>query len=181
LLPGVLDHLLETTSIAAQRAELRLASSGPGTTSEPYELRLPGGVEGGFPIQSIALEPTAHSLRTARQFAAQLVADHDVRFRETVVLLVSELVSNAVQHGGPHGRDSSLGLMVEENSGGVRVEVTDAGNGDPCPGDGAIDRPSGRGLLLVEALASRWGCSRMAVGKTVWFELGAPSGDDADG
>jgi anti-sigma regulatory factor (Ser/Thr protein kinase) len=127
------------------------------------------------------LKPTARSLRTARGFAAQLVADHDVRFRETVVLLVSELVSNAVQHGGPHGPDSSLGLMIEQHSGGVRVEVTDAGSGDPCPGGGAIDRPSGRGLFLVEALASRWGFNRMAVGKTVWFELGATSRGDADG
>jgi anti-sigma regulatory factor (Ser/Thr protein kinase) len=110
-----------------------------------------------------------------------LVANHDVRFRETIVLLVSELVSNAVQHGGPHGPGASVGLMVEDHSGGVRVEVTDAGTGDPCPGDGAIDRPSGRGLLLVEALASRWGCNRMAVGKTVWFELAATSGGDADG
>jgi anti-sigma regulatory factor (Ser/Thr protein kinase) len=123
----------------------------------------------------------AHSSRAARAFAAQLVADHDVRFRETVVLLVSELVSNAVQHGGPHGPDASVGLMVDEHSGGVRVEVTDSGNGVPRPGDGAIDRPSGRGLLLVEALANRWGCDRMAVGKTVWFELAAPSGGDADG
>jgi anti-sigma regulatory factor (Ser/Thr protein kinase) len=135
----------------------------------------------GIPIQSIALQPTAHSLRAARGFADQLVADHDVRFRETVVLLVSELVSNAVQHGGPHGRDARVGLMVDEHEAGVRVEVTDAGGGDPRPGDGAIDRPSGRGLLLVEALASRWGCKRMAVGKTVWFELADTGGGDADG
>jgi anti-sigma regulatory factor (Ser/Thr protein kinase) len=148
--------------------------------SEPGELRPPG-VERGFRIQSIALQPKALSSRAARSFAAQSVAGHEARFRETVVLLVSELVSNAVQHGGPHGPDSSVGLTVEERSGGVRVEVTDAGNGDPIPCDGPIDRPSGRGLLLVEALASRWGCKRMAVGKTVWFELGASSGGEADG
>lgn len=97
------------------------------------------------------------------------------------MLLVSELVSNAVQHGGPHGPTATVGLKVETRPDLVRVEVTDAGNGDLRPGNGAIDLPSGRGLLFVETLASRWGCDRLPVGKTVWFELLTPQGADADG
>jgi anti-sigma regulatory factor (Ser/Thr protein kinase) len=135
----------------------------------------------GRPIQSIALQPTAHSSRSAREFAARLIGDHGARFGETVALLVSELVSNAVEHGGPHGPDATIGLVVDERSGGVRVEVTDSGGGQPVIADGAIDRPSGRGLLLVEALASRWGCDREAVGKTVWFELSTSGGGGTDG
>lgn len=129
----------------------------------------------------VALKPTAHNVKTARVVADGLLDAHDVRVRETVVLLVSELVSNAVQHGGPHGPNSTMCLEVEARPDRIRVEVTDAGTGDPRPGNGAIDRPSGRGLLLVEAMASRWGCDRLPVGKTVWFELLTPAGGDADG
>ena len=132
-------------------------------------------------IQVIALEPTAHSVRSARLFAAGFVDDHDVRVRETVVLLVSELVSNAVQHGGPHGPRATVGLEVETRPHLVRVEVTDAGPGDPSLGNGAVNHPSGRGLLLVEALASRWGCEHLPVGKTVWFEIFTSSNGDAHG
>ena len=129
----------------------------------------------------IALAPTAHGVRSARQFAAGFVDDYDVDVRETVVLLVSELVSNAVQHGGPHDSLATVGLEVETRSDRVRVEVADAGTGAPRPGDGAVEHPSGRGLLLVEALASRWGCEQLPVGKTVWFEISTPSGGHANG
>lgn len=133
------------------------------------------------PIHVIVLTPTAHGVRSARLFAVGLLDDHDVDVRETVVLLVSELVSNAVQHGGPHDSLATVGVQVETRPDLVRVEVTDAGTGDPRPGDGAVDHPSGRGLLLVEALASRWGCEQLPVGKTVWFEISTPSGGHANG
>ena len=135
----------------------------------------------GVPIHTIALEPAAHSLRSARHFAAGLLDKHDIQARETVVLLVSELVSNAVQHGGPHGPTAIVDLEVAAHSDRVRIGVTDAGDGDPRAGNGAVDLPSGRGLLLVEALASRWGCDRLPVGKTVWFELLTPADGDAGG
>ena len=112
---------------------------------------------------------------------AGLLDNDDVHVRETVVLLVSELVSNAVQHGGPHGPDATVGLQIEPRPDRIRVAVTDAGTGDPRLGNGAIDHPSGRGLLLVDAMASRWGCDRLPVGKTVWFELLAPRDGDAGG
>lgn len=132
-------------------------------------------------MHMIALEPTAHSIRSARAFVADLLDHDDVSIREIVVLLVSELVTNAVQHGGPYGPTATVDLQVEARSDLVRVEVTDAGSGDPRPGDGAIDRPAGRGLMLVEALATRWGCDRLPAGKTVWFELLTPAGGDVDG
>lgn len=119
----------------------------------------------------IGLAPTAHSVRLARSFAAGILDSHDVEVRETAVLLVSELVSNAVQHGGPHTPTASVGLEVVVCPGLVRVEVTDAGAGNPLPGKAANDHRSGLGLLLVEAMASRWGCVRLPVGKTVWFEI----------
>jgi anti-sigma regulatory factor (Ser/Thr protein kinase) len=120
-------------------------------------------------------------MRMAREFARRLVDRHDDNFGETVVLLVSELVSNAVEHGGPHGPDATVGVSFDDAPGGVRVEVTDAGSGLPRVGDGAVDRPSGRGLFLVDALASSWGCDRLGVGKKVWFELLSSNGGAADG
>lgn len=128
----------------------------------------------------VALEPTAHGVRTARRFACNALHSHDVNIRDIVVLLVSELVSNAVQHGGPHEPAATVDLEVQASPGLVRVDVTDAGAGDPVVGNGAIDYASGRGLLLVGALASQWGCCRLPVGKTVWFEVLLPSGGEQD-
>jgi anti-sigma regulatory factor (Ser/Thr protein kinase) len=129
----------------------------------------------------ISLEPTARSVRAARRFVSGFLDDYHVDIRDTVVLLVSELVSNAVEHGGPHGPTSTVGVEVDVRPDRVRVEVTDAGASEPVVGNGSVHRPSGRGLLLVEALAGRWGCSRLPVGKTVWFEVVIPSGGDVDG
>ncbi|GAA1427226.1 hypothetical protein GCM10009601_38100 [Streptomyces thermospinosisporus] len=95
------------------------------------------------------------------------------------MLIASELCSNAVRHGHVAGRDFHLPLTTDPDSGTVRVEVTDT-RGDrlprlpvTAPEDGA----GGRGLLLVEALADRWGCSPRAgggPGKTVWAEYARP-------
>jgi anti-sigma regulatory factor (Ser/Thr protein kinase) len=129
----------------------------------------------------ISLEPTARSVGAARRFVSGLLDDYDVDVRDTVVLLVSELVSNAVEHGGPHGPTSTVGVEVDARADRVRVEVTDAGTGEPVVGNGSVHRPSGRGVLLVESIADRWGCNRLPVGKTVWFEVVLPSGGEVDG
>ena len=83
-------------------------------------------------------------------------------------LLVTELVTNAVRHGGP-GVDLWLRRLP---SGGLRLEIVD-GRGGAAP---RVQRPSddaegGRGLVIVQALASRWGAERLAAGKQVWCEL----------
>lgn len=91
--------------------------------------------------------------------------------------LVAELAANAVLHGRVRGRGFRLGvglaLAPEQRSGVLRVEVTDA-RGERAPQDRAARRPdaeSGRGMLLVAALADRWGCEPFPPGgKTVWAE-----------
>jgi serine/threonine-protein kinase RsbW len=90
------------------------------------------------------------------------------------LVCVSELATNAVLHsrsGRPGGRFS---VCVALQPGSVRVAVADEGgpwrperNGDGRNGDGQ----SGRGLLIVRALASRWGRDEGGAGRTVWFEL----------
>ena len=87
-------------------------------------------------------------------------------------LLVSELVGNAVRHG----RDEIV-LRLRPHPPGIGVAVTDHGDDMPTLPDGRPDPtvPSGRGLLIVATLASRWGVEKdeSGVGKTVWFDLHA--------
>jgi len=95
---------------------------------------------------------------------------HDAALPSTVcedaVLLVSELVTNVVIHGGPLAR-----LSVTTDTGGVRVDVSD--DGRKLPSLPAVDplAESGRGLQLLEACATCWGIYEDHPGKTVWFEL----------
>jgi anti-sigma regulatory factor (Ser/Thr protein kinase) len=91
---------------------------------------------------------------------------------ETVTLITAELTANAVRHGHVPGRDFHLRLT--ETGGAFRVEVTDTRSERlPAPGTPSPDGESGRGLLLVAALADDWGVTPrpMAPGKTVWAEF----------
>ncbi len=122
------------------------------------------------------------SVRDARRFVAEGVCGvDDADLRDIVVLLASELVTNAVVHGGPHEPGATVGVAVQVLRHQVRVEVADAGAGRPTLGNPGTDEPAGRGLVLVEALASRWGCDCAAVGKCVWFEVDAPSASSNTG
>ena len=82
-------------------------------------------------------------------------------------LLVTEVVANAVRHVG----DSEMVLRAELIAAGLRVEVADASTALPTAGTPSDSQESGRGLLLLEALARRWGVQPEPGGKCVWFEL----------
>lgn len=76
-----------------------------------------------------------------------------------MVLCVSELATNALLHGVPPGRGFRVHLCLERVDGLIRVEPHDSGDGEVraaagVPGPGA---EGGRGLLLVAAVADRWG------------------------
>lgn len=92
-----------------------------------------------------------------------------------VALVVGELAANAVQHGRVPGREFGLRLALDRGAGLLRVEVADAASAKRLPTAVPSSSPegeSGRGLLLVDALAVRWGSApRHPVGKTVWAEL----------
>lgn len=86
---------------------------------------------------------------------------------ETVELLVSELVTNALTHA-----ESRLRLTLTAAHGVLRCEVSDADRRRPRVRRVMETSEGGRGMFLVDALALRWGCHQDGPGKTVWFELG---------
>ena len=93
----------------------------------------------------------------------------------TLLLLVCELVNNAVRHGGA-SEDAVIELeLAALDDGGVMVQVTDPGTGfEHTPRDQPLDEEGGWGLVLIESMAERWGVEHE--GRTrVWFELAAPS------
>ncbi|MEW2631900.1 ATP-binding protein [Streptomyces sp. NPDC048389] len=119
---------------------------------------------------------TPRGARLARRVAVRHLAEWghpaDSDLSRTVALLVAELAANAVRHGRVPGRDFRLRLVLDARR--VRVEVADASSVRPpttvhAP---AADEVSGRGLVLVDVLAGRWGVEpRRGAGKTVWAEV----------
>jgi anti-sigma regulatory factor (Ser/Thr protein kinase) len=95
---------------------------------------------------------------------------------DTLTLLVSELVSNAVLHSdAPRASGISLCARVLDR-GAVRVEVSDRGSGFSVTPRDQTQPLGGFGLYLVDKQATRWGVERDC-GTRVWFELGQPKHD----
>lgn len=86
---------------------------------------------------------------------------------DVVVLLTNELVTNAILHA-----DSEIDVVVDVTGGRVRVEVRDRATRAPRRRWSEPTATAGRGLALVEALASDWGVDAIpGEGKAVWFEV----------
>ncbi|MEE1806066.1 ATP-binding protein [Streptomyces sp. BE133] len=125
---------------------------------------------------TVLLSPTRRGARLARLLAAAYLGEWGIP-SESAVQIVAELAANAMVHGRVPGRDFRLDLTIRDGGALLRIEVHDA-RGErlpPGPGGTAVpddDCESGRGLLIVEALADRWGVSPGPVPrKTVWAEL----------
>lgn len=130
------------------------------------------------------LGPGKSSVRQARELVRKRLAEYGLQdLVDIAELLVSELATNAVVHAGGRYR-----LTLSLGTGTLRCEVADerpllplpphrqAGSDDHLDVD--PDSENGRGLLLVDALAHRWGSRLVDDGKEVWFELelGTPEG-----
>jgi len=83
-----------------------------------------------------------------------------------ISLVVSELVTNAVEHGEP-----PVMFGIDSGHAVIRVTVSDEGGGEPRVRDAADHAIGGRGLALVEMLASRWQWRRDGKRLTVWAEF----------
>lgn len=105
----------------------------------------------------------------ARRAARRALTEWDAETLEwTVSQLVSELATNAVIHAG-----TTFEVRLTLTGAQLRCEVSDTSPRIPRPRAYAADATTGRGLLLVERLATAWGVLRRAGGKTVWFGLDA--------
>ncbi|MFC1408516.1 ATP-binding protein [Streptacidiphilus sp. N1-12] len=88
------------------------------------------------------------------------------RTADDVLLLVSELVTNACRHGAAPYR-----LLLRATGDGLRIEMTDAGSHLPVVGPDQPAVPGGFGMRLIAALADTWGVIEHPHGKTVWLEV----------
>jgi hypothetical protein len=111
--------------------------------------------------------PTPESARAARSFVQAALGDVDSELSETVLLLTSELTTNAMLHA----RTDFQVSVARPGEEVLRVEVSDGNTRLPQPCMAPADATTGRGLALVDALASAWGADRHPRGKTVWFEV----------
>lgn len=130
---------------------------------------LPGGV-------ALTLFATADAPALARRAAGAALAHWAQERRDAALLVVSELVTNAVRHGSADPSDR-VALRVRRHGGATRVEVTDQrardgtlGDPDDAPLDGTRKR-SGWGLPIVAELTDRWGVERGAGRTCVWCEI----------
>jgi anti-sigma regulatory factor (Ser/Thr protein kinase) len=121
-------------------------------------------------VEEVQLPSRPESAATARRLAQSVVLRHwglNVQYAEHAVLLVSELVGNAVRHTGAR----SFGLRMLRRRGWIRIEVRDPSRGLPCLMPVHELDTSGRGLFLVDKLSDRWGVDLLPRGKTTWFEM----------
>ncbi|MEV5428412.1 ATP-binding protein [Streptomyces sp. NPDC052701] len=119
---------------------------------------------------SVLLSPTPRGARLARLLGAEQLRSWGLPL-DPARQVIAELAVNAATHGRVRGRDFRLALHVV--AGTLRVEVTDTrGERLPEPQEPSSDAGSGRGLMLVEALADRWGVADAPFPrKTVWAEV----------
>ena len=126
--------------------------------------------------------PDPAIVTSVRSFAAGRLKTLQLNeLRDEVELLLTELITNAIIHAR-----TEFEIRVEASGAGVRVEVTDDNPTMPVAGTLSAAALSGRGLMLVQSMSTRWGAHRNpAGGKSVWFEItpGAvesPTVDDVD-
>ncbi|MEU3251388.1 ATP-binding protein [Streptomyces sp. NPDC006997] len=140
------------------------------------------GASAGRQVRRLSLDGESGVVPMARDFARQALhawgwlpaASADQRaVAEDVLLVVSELVTNACLHAeGPEG------LQITCDNKVIRVEVSDRGTGQPSPRTPhRAGRPGGHGMFIVQRLCLDWGVVRApgVAGKTVWAELAAPA------
>ncbi len=108
------------------------------------------------------------SVGEARSFMRDVLAETGapVDVVDSAVLLISELATNVTLHARTH-----LQVSVRVDDSDLWAEVKDWNSRVPQPCHTPVDATSGRGLQMLDILASNWGIRRGAEGKVVWFRL----------
>ncbi|MCC8246667.1 ATP-binding protein [Saccharothrix luteola] len=120
------------------------------------------------PLEALTFELTGvvPDLVETRQWTGDVLADLAEDEITDAKLVVSELVTNAYEHGR-----HPLHLRLRRSRDLIRIEVTDLSPQIPVVGDSSVRATRGRGMLLVDRICRQWGAVRHAVGKTVWAVL----------
>ncbi|GHG77234.1 ATP-binding protein [Streptomyces griseocarneus] len=148
-------------------AEGATSAGSPPPPAQSRRLRLVG-VSGAVPLSRDFTRQALHDWG----WLPAATADHRAA-AEDVLLVVSELVTNACLHA-----DGPEELRVSRSGKVLRLEVADLGAGTPAPRTPhRAGRPGGHGMFIVQRLCLDWGVQRSegGVGKTVWAELAGPS------
>ena len=116
-------------------------------------------------------EPSLEAPHGARQFVVEVLRERgDIELIGDASLIVSELATNTVVHGC-----CRFEVAVQFDPGTVTLSVSDSSAALPAIRDPSPADPHGRGLLVVDALARRWGWVQTRAGKRVWAELTSAS------
>ncbi|GGU81136.1 ATP-binding protein [Lentzea flava] len=118
--------------------------------------------------QVFSLEPQVPTLVRVRRWAAQELADLSDDELGDVLLVVTELITNAFDHGQ---MPAQVRLQRSTQPCFVRIEDEDASPDRPTLGRSRLSDTRGRGLIIVDRLAKDWGVISHPVGKTVWAEI----------
>ncbi|QKZ23283.1 ATP-binding protein [Streptomyces chartreusis] len=135
---------------------------------------------------ALLLSPTRRGAHLARLLTTEQLRtwETSLAVTERAEQVVAELAANAALHGRVPGRDFRLALTLDTAVGTLRIAVSDArGDHIPVPTTAADpeEAESGRGLLIITALADRWGTEpHPPGGKTVWAELEDRPADSHD-
>ncbi|WP_419997949.1 ATP-binding protein [Streptomyces boninensis] len=151
-----------------QQSQRRAAAARPGAPDETDLKSLD--LCGNPSVDEVRLPSRPESAATARRLTESVCLGTwglSAQLAENAVLLVSELVGNAVRHTGAR----TFGLRMLRRRGWIRIEVRDPSRGLPCLMPVREMDTSGRGLFLVDKLADRWGVDLLPRGKSTWFEM----------
>ena len=131
-------------------------------------------------MPEFSLPPTPPAPAIAREIVGSVVPPLRPATTDNVLLLTSEVVSNAIRHGAQEASQEIV-LRLERGEHNVRVEVLNDGPGfTPTPPfQPTEEREGGYGLYLVNRLAGSWGVDREDDRTKVWFEVSDASDDDA--
>lgn len=153
------------------RVRLMTRGSRPSAPRAMTDVRQPDGALPGGIAVTLAAGPEAP--QHARHAVAEALAHWPQDRRDAALLVISELVTNAVRHGARRAEDR-IALVVRRRGQGTRIEVTDpralGGSVAESPLD-RDDKRSGWGLPIVAELTDRWGVERGTGRTCVWCEI----------
>src|ERR1022692_4950332 len=160
--PGRTARDRESAEQSGSRPPVTLATVT--ATAEPWRMAI------------LVPEPVPASIKAARDFTTQTLLDWGLRWLiQDAKLVVSELVTNALRHGAPDGGAGAdqPELILWGRPGYLVCVVIDSSASAPVRVPAGLAREDGRGLLVVQALASRWGWTMLGINrKAVWAVLG---------